>query len=38
MEDFNIKDLVWFGSLLVGVITWFFREKIKNAQQELKIS
>lgn len=38
MEDWNAKDLVWFGSLLVGVVTWFFREKIKNAQQELKIS
>ena len=38
MEDFGIKDLVWFGSLLVGALTWFFREKIKNAQQELKIT
>lgn len=38
MEDWNIKDMVWFGSLVVGGVTWFFREKIKNAQQELKIS
>lgn len=38
MEFVSIKDLVWFGSILVGIVIWLFRDKIKNAEQELKIS
>ena len=38
MELINIKDAIYFGSILVGIVIWLFRDKIKNAEQELKIS
>tara|TARA_B100001287_G_C22686610_1_gene534250 strand:+ start:27662 stop:28027 length:366 start_codon:yes stop_codon:yes gene_type:complete len=38
MENFNIKDIIYFGGVLAGLIAWFFRDKIKNAEQELKIT
>ena len=38
MEEFSIKDLIYFGGVLAGLVAWFFRDKIKNAEQELKIS
>jgi len=38
MDSIDIKDLVYFGGVLAGLVAWFFRDKIKNAEQELKIS
>ena len=38
MENFDVKDIIYFCGVIAGLVAWFFRDKIKNAEQELKIS
>lgn len=38
MGELDVKDIIYFCGVIAGLVAWFFRDKIKNAEQELKIS
>ena len=38
MTELDIKDIIYFCGVIAGLVAWFYRDKIKNAEQELKIS